>query len=43
MNMRTKVEKMKKSGLSDAALLAISILILIVGIILIFLYYGKLL
>jgi len=42
MNMRAKVEKMKKHGISDAALLAISILILIVGIILIFLYYGKL-
>jgi len=34
--------KIKKSGLSDAALLAISIIILIVGIILIFIYFGKL-
>jgi len=35
--------KIKKSGLSDATLLAISIIILIVGILLIFIYYGKLL
>jgi hypothetical protein len=39
--MRDKIKK--KSGLSDPALLAISIVILVVGILLIFIYYGKLL
>lgn len=36
-----KIMKRKKIGLSDSALLAISLIILIVGIILIFIYYGK--
>ncbi len=38
--MKKIIEK-KKIGLSDSALLAISLIILIVGIILIFIYYGK--
>lgn len=36
-----KILEKKKIGLSDYALLAISLIILIVGIILIFIYFGK--
>lgn len=39
--MRKILIDKKKLGLSDSALLAISLIILIIGILLIFLYYGK--